>query len=327
MDREQLLTELRQAAASGLITQADVSGVFGVESQVPVQNPDVTSRKLNLSHIFYYIGAAIVFLGLCIFVFQNWEMLNFPARILVTLGAGIAAYIVGMSFSFSEKFKEVALAFFLISATIMPIGLGVMLDNSGFQLDTAQVQAVIAGVMFVVFLTSFFIKPNSLFVLLDIIFGTWLFFALTSTLVGNSGYYFDWRFAEYRWLLVGLSFMLLGYSFLGTLRASLAGVLNAFGTLAFLGAALALGGWSPGQNAIWEIIFPALVFGVIVLSVYLKSRAYLTFGSIFLMIYILKITSEYFSTGFGWPIALIIAGLGLIAVGYFALQIKKKYLI
>jgi len=49
-------------------------------------------------------------------------------------------------------------------------------------------------------------------------------------------------------------------------------------------------------------------------------------GTIFLMAYILKITSEYFSTGLGWPIALVIAGLAMIGVGFMSFSIKKKYL-
>ena len=45
-----------------------------------------------------------------------------------------------------------------------------------------------------------------------------------------------------------------------------------------------------------------------------------------LMAYILKITSEYFSSGLGWPLALILAGLAMIGVGYMSISIKKKYL-
>jgi hypothetical protein len=44
------------------------------------------------------------------------------------------------------------------------------------------------------------------------------------------------------------------------------------------------------------------------------------------MIYILKITGEYFQDGLGWPLALVLAGLALIAVGYVAVYVNNKYL-
>jgi hypothetical protein len=61
-------------------------------------------------------------------------------------------------------------------------------------------------------------------------------------------------------------------------------------------------------------------------SVHVKSKALLTFGSLFLGAYLVKITSEYFSDSLGWPLALVIAGLLLMAVGYVTLRLKRTYL-
>ena len=152
-----------------------------------------------------------------------------------------------------------------------------------------------------------------------------MFFSFTSLLVGSNPH-FDWEFSAYRVLCTGLVYALLGYYFTQTPQRALTGALYGFGVLFFLGAALALGDWKPNQNAFWELIFPGLVFGVMFLSVYLKSRAFLTFGSIYLMVYILKITAEYFADSLGWPLALVLTGLGLIAIGYLHFNLKKKYL-
>jgi hypothetical protein len=102
--------------------------------------------------------------------------------------------------------------------------------------------------------------------------------------------------------------------------------LYAFGSLGFLGAALALGGWAPEQNVFWELIFPLLVFGIIFLSIYVKSRAFLVFGSLFLIGYIFKLTGEYFSNTLGWPLALVLAGLLIMGVGYYAVRINRQYM-
>ena len=77
----------------------------------------------------------------------------------------------------------------------------------------------------------------------------------------------------------------------------------------------------------WELIYPGLVFGTLFLSVHVKSKAFLTWGTLFLMAYLLKITSEYFSSGLGWPLALVLAGLMLIGTGYMSFSLKKKYMV
>ena len=56
------------------------------------------------------------------------------------------------------------------------------------------------------------------------------------------------------------------------------------------------------------------------------QSSYLLFGTLFLMLYILKITAEYFSDSLGWAFSLVIAGFGLILIGYIAFEIHKKYL-
>jgi hypothetical protein len=126
-------------------------------------------------------------------------------------------------------------------------------------------------------------------------------------------------------LALGLTWIFLGYYLQSTQYKALTGVLYAFGVLSFLAGALTLGGWSPSQNIFWELVYPLFVFGAVFLSVYLKSKSFLTFGTIFLIVYILKITGEYFTSGLGWPLALVIAGLAIMAIGYYAVRINKQY--
>jgi len=120
--------------------------------------------------------------------------------------------------------------------------------------------------------------------------------------------------------------MLLGYFFFQGDMSGLSGPLYGFGVLLFLGMALSLGGWSPHQRVFWELIFPGLAFGVIFLSICVKSKAFLVFGSMYLMAYILKISAEYFSHSMGWPLALVLAGLALIATGCLTFYLNRKYL-
>jgi hypothetical protein len=175
-------------------------------------------------------------------------------------------------------------------------------------------------------LLSFIISRKNIFTLFSIIFGTWLFFSLTSWMVDGLPSFNNWKFYMYRILVTGITYILMGYSFSKNERAPLSGFLYSFGILGVLSAALILGEWTPNQNVFWELIYPILVFGALFLSVHIKSKAFLIWGTIFLMAYILKITAEYFSTSLGWPLALVIAGLAMIGVGYMSISIKNKYL-
>jgi len=143
-------------------------------------------------------------------------------------------------------------------------------------------------------------------------------------MVGGRPSFEQLDFYEYRVLLVGLTYILLGYSLARHKLKPLTGWLYSFGVLGFLGAALALGGWTPNQNMFWEISFPAFSLGAMFVSIYLKSRSFLIFGAIFLMAYLLKITAEYFTDTLGWPLALVLAGLALIGIGFGTFYMKKQ---
>ncbi len=282
---------------------------------------------LQLSEILYYIGGAIVFLGISILIGQNWTELNAFTKILVTLGSGIAAYFVGLAFIRDKRTERVGQAFFFLSALVLPLGLFVTFDQAGYETSSAFTNVLMSGALSAMYLASYAAFRKGVLLLFGIFFCTWLFFAVTSALISGNAVFGDWwRFYAYRVLVAGLSYMLLGHYFQHSGKEEFTGPLYGFGVFGFLGAALVLGGWTPDASIVWELLFPGLVFGAMFLSVYLRAKSFLVFGAIYLMIYILKITGEYFQDGLGWPLALVLAGLALIAVGYVAVYVNNKYL-
>lgn len=322
--KEEVLQYIKTLAEQKVVTKNELDSAF--DSGSSIKTDIVLKKKLGIAEILYYIGGAIVFLGISILLWQNWSTLDFGTKVLDTLGFGIAAYFVGLLFSRYEQTEAAGSAFYLISALVMPMGLWVVFDNAGFDASSYGTQSLISGTMLGTYLLSLLVFRKNVFIMFSILFGTWLFFSFTSFMVGGGPYFDDWKFYEYRVLVAGIAYMLLGYAFSKNERASLQGFLYGFGILGFLGAALALGGWEPNQNVFWDMIYPGLVFGALFLSVYIKSKAFLTWGTLFLMAYILKITSEYFSSDLGWPFALVIAGLVMIGAGYMSISLKKKYL-
>ena len=322
--KEEVLQYIKTLAEQKIVTKDELDLAY--DSGSGIKTDVVLTRKLGISEILYYIGGAVVFLGIAILLAQNWSTLGFGTKVLATLGAGVASYFVGVLFSRDERTETAGSAFYLISALVIPMGLYVVFDNAGFDASSYGSQSLISGILFGMYMLSYVVFRKNVFTLFSILFGTWLFFSLTSFMVGGSPYFDDWKFYEYRVLVAGITYMLIGYAFSKNERASLSNFLYGFGILGFLGSALALGGWEPNQNVFWELIYPGLIFGALFLSVHIKSKSFLTWGTLCLIVYILKITSEYFSSCLGWPLALVIAGLSMIGVGYMSLSLKKKYL-
>lgn len=327
MEKESLLSEIKQAAAAHVVTKDEVAAAYESGLAVTDQSVDHSlQHKLSVTDIMYYIGGAIVALGIAILVGQNWERLGTPVQILVTLGSAIAAYVVGVLFTRYQDLQGPSVAFFLISGIVMPLGLAITLDKAGLNLDNTSSWLIISGVLFAVYLASFFLYKKGIFTLFSIIFGTWLFQVIIQLIIGSNPLFYDYKIYAYRTLVTGLAYMLIGYYFTQTSQRALSGALYAFGSIGFLGAAMVLGGYSPNQNVFWELIYPLLVFGIIFLSITVKSKAFLVFGSLFLVGYIFKLTGEYFSNSFGWPLSLVLAGFLIMAVGYYTVRINKKYL-
>lgn len=325
MNKEEILSNVTNLAKQNLLNRNELIAAFE-KGKPSSQTQSGLRREVGISEVLYFIGGIIVFIGIYILIAQNWNSLNLVTRILLTLGFGIASYFVGIILNKEEKHGAVSFAFHLIAALVLPIGLGVFLDQMGYKYFGSGGISFITGVLFVMYLASFFVFKKPIFTFFTIVFGTLFFFSFTDYLIGSNPIFVNMKFFEYRLLFVGLSYLFLGFSIASTEQKDLTGVLYGFGTAFFLGAALMLGGWKPSQNIFWEIVFPGLVFGVLMLSVKLKSKAFLSVGTFYLMAYILKITAEYFSNTLGWPLSLVICGITLIGIGYYAFSLNKKYL-
>jgi hypothetical protein len=289
------------------------------------QNSVTSSRHISLANILYYIGGGIVCIGIAVLIGQNWEVLSLLSRILVTFGVSVAAFIAGILFSRDERMEGLGQAFHLIAAVVMPVGIYTVFDAAHLNLESLGIISLIFLIIFLVYFASTLFFKKTMFLFFAIAHGTILFFVFTQFLLAQNPIY-DWHIDAYRILVVGLSYMFFGYYYSTRSFSALSGLLYSLGSIGFLGATMSLGGWSPDQNLFWEAIFPLLVFGIIYLSIYIKSRSFLIFGSLFLMGYILKITAEYFSQGLGWPLALVIAGFFLMAVGYLTVYLNRRYL-
>jgi hypothetical protein len=323
MNKQALLQQLSALVDSGEVTEDEVLEAIGAKQHSPVAvTSNIASR---LSAVLYFIGGGVVFLGLVFLIAQEWGHFGTSMKIFVTLGSGIAAFVVGVLFSQQKRLGAAGPAFFLISALLLPVGLFVTYDEAGVNVDMLTAQIQIASILFAAYVGAYAVIRKNVLLTFAFIFGSWLFFAVTDQMVTSAPYIDNWSFINYRILFAGLAYMLLGYSFVGSDREVLTAWLYTFGVFGFLGAGFALGEWKPNQSLFWEAIYPGLVFGIIFISTHIKSRIFLVFGSLALGAYLTKITAEYFSDSLGWAFSLVIVGFLLMGVAYLAVRVNRRY--
>lgn len=322
--KEELLDFVRSLGEHKKVTRHELLEAF--DEGRKAHTDLIFTKKLEVAEIMYFLGGAIILMGVCVLLAQNWTTMAFFGKVLATAGFGIVSYVVGIILNRDKRTEAIGSVFFLISAIVMPIGLWILLDHAGIDTASFGVMCGISGFLFFTYLASYFIFRKNIFTLFSILYGTWFFVAATSLSIEHTSLATSITFVYYRVLAMGVSYCLLGYAFKKDERRPMSGFLYNFGILGILSSTLALGGWKPEQSYLWEILYPSIVFGVVFLSVHLKSRSFLVWGTLFLMIFILKITAEYFAAGLGWPFSLIIAGFMIILTGYASLQLRKKFL-
>lgn len=323
--------EVSELSATGIITAEELQAAYAAGKTPEVQSrfakaDESLFKHLSVAEVLYYIGGFIVFIGIVVLLAQNWESFNTVLKLLVTLGASLVAFVVGILFGSRENTKGLSQPFYMIAVLTLPVGVYQLLSGLGMKSEGVGVVTAVFSICSAFYLASFWMLRKIVFLLFGIFSLSILFFTVTDQLIGgNLAGEFQVNFYEYRLLILSLSYLLLGYAFDKTIVRALSGSLYALGIMGFLGAAYALQGWTPNQSLLWETLFPLFAFASMFLSTYLRRKTLLIFGAIGIMAYVIKITGQYFSEGLGWPFALVIAGLAFIGVGYFTYYLNKKY--
>lgn len=286
------------------------------------------NTNIDFLRVMNYIGGALIFFGIAFFISINWFSLNSFVKIFSTLGSAIAVYLIGLLLYLNKQYDAASATFFMIAGLILPIGLYVTfyvlnVSHSNFFL----VNLAVASICLAVFLISQLLLRKTVLLLFTIIFATAFFIAVTDYLVFQSGTYLN-DFYEYRAMIIGLTYILLGRYLDYDKRYPLTGLLYFFGGLNILAASYCMGGFfmfSQGFT-LWKVITAILIILTLSLSIILKSRALLYLGAIFLVIYIIDMSSRFVNIfgALGWPLVLVCIGFLLILVGYMVFSLQKR---
>ena len=325
MDKQSLLQEVSELASKNAITKEELLGAYSQGLAQTTPSSKQPASRLDLAAILYYIGGAVIFLGVWIYIGKNWSMLSPLTRVFLTFGTGIVTYFIAIFLSTDEQLERIGQAFFLAAALTLPVGIYTLLDNAGVDARSYKYLALNAGLLAAVFYASYFLFKKNVLLLFAVLFSTWLYFDVAYWIndiqLGNKSDVF----IPYAALLAGLIYAVTGYLLSESIARVMTGFLYSFGIIGILSAALCLTGW-PVQNHYWEVLFPLLTFVVFMLSIKLESKSFLVFGSLFLIGYILKMFEEYYTGGAFGPLLLVVVGLLLIVVGYATYFINNRFL-
>lgn len=310
-----VLTELQELVSQGLITKEDVLGFFKQEEKVKIvkESPHHTVRTL------YFIGGFIIVLGVGIFIWQFWANWSQGVKVIFALGLTSLLYGIGYYLHYSyPKLLIFSNISFILSALLLPLGVGTFLDLVGTSATTSAALSINFSILFVSYFISYWLLKYDVFLIFTTISASSLFISFTNFLVGGKP---TAIFYEYRLLLLGIALFSFGYYF-ELYKKHLVNIFYFFGLIMLLGSTFALS----LDNTFWLFVFPLLLASVFYASTILKNKLILALATIFTFIEIGRLTAEYFSKSLGWPIALIIAGFGIILVGYLSYEVGKKYI-
>jgi hypothetical protein len=321
MNKEELLQELSAKMSSGEISLEELTNRFGLAASAKGEVEEKSSTHFSVTKILYVLGAAIVVIGIIIFVSQIWEDIGSFGRILVTLGLGFLTAAIGSMLLKNKPEDNIGTVFHFIGGMLIPGGAVVTLSELNADFVSLWPVTITFGIIFAFYLFLNSIHKNAILTFFAIANGTAFTYLIVEAIIDSPFYKHEDLYA-YLTMVIGASYLLLGYSFRDGWNKKLVGVLYFFGITGFLGAAFS----QVFDSTPWQILYFLIVIGGLFLSVYMKNRSILVMSTLFLIAHVSYITGEYFADSLGWPISLVVLGFVFIGLGYVSVNINKKYI-
>lgn len=322
MNKEELLQELSVRISTGEISREEVVSRFSFAPITQGENKEEnSSTHFSVTKMLYVLGAAIVVIGVLIFVAQLWDDIGSFGRIVVTLGLGFLLTAIGSLLLKNKPEENIGTVFHFIGGMLIPGGAIVTLSELNVDFNTLWSVAVTFGVIFAFYLLLNVVHKNAVLTFFAIANGTAFVYLLVEAIVDGPFYRHEDLYA-YLTMVVGISYLLLAHAFRDGWNQKLIGALYFFGITGFLGAAFS----QVFDSAMWQMFYFLLVIGGLSLAVYMRSRAILVMSTLFLIVHVSYITGKYFADSLGWPISLVVLGFVFIGLGYASITINKKYI-
>ncbi|HEY1036953.1 MAG TPA: DUF2157 domain-containing protein [Candidatus Paceibacterota bacterium] len=330
MTNQELLNRIRTSIDSGEISKAELQAIIsgstdsGASSKGgTIENLKKESTNSLVSKVLFAIGGLIAIIGVIVLVAQNWSAIGAFGRLVATLGVSAVAYALAIIMNKRERLNETSV-YFAVSAATLPIGLFVLLRESGMSdsMTGTGLHMLISAISFAVFASALWATRKNILHLVAGAFATWFTYAIVANAIQGNDFTFSFIKDAFVYVSMMIALCYLSYgSWLktkfGESRVSKIFIFLAFGL--FMGSALFLTG-------IWNLLYAFLAVGSVALSIRLRSTAALTVSAIAISVYLVKISAQYFSDSVGWALLLVLIGFLIISLGYATYYLNKKYI-
>ncbi len=280
-----------------------------LEETEPVSSPRFRGI---LPRLFASLGGTFIFAGLCVFIGINWEEMNAAARIIVTLGSGLATFGMGLAALSWRRYEKVVTPLFLIAAVLQPTGILVALDELSSGGDWHYAGLLMAAIMAFQQGVTFAVKGRTTLLFTTILFSATFLSVLFDLLDIDP---------QITGVTLGLSLILVNLAVDKTRHTTITPFWYLTGSTSFL-----WGVFDMLEGTPMEIFFLVIACGMVYLSVYVRSRTLLACGTVSILSYIGYFTSQHFLESWGWPLALILLGFVLIGLSAAAVRINQRYM-
>lgn len=314
--------------------------------------------------LFTYLGAIFILAGVGTYIGMFWDTMGSVMRVLVTLGVGYALLIVLISALHEKKFPKLILPLTLLCAVMMTGGWSVFIHEvfpHGNNWRSAMLfvfgmmtlhQAVLLYKyrLNVLAFTSLFFVYGFMHVGLDILgvdialiaiflgasliivgsalertrYGVLTEAALLIGSIWLNGGLFE-RIAmltaeNWASFVIGVSVMLSAY---GVQLQGRSERLTALGF--FIGSIMTYAGlFDLVQHSAFELVFLGVTASILYACVVLQSRTLLLTTVLAMLSFIGYYSAEHFANSLGWPITLVVMGVGCLGVGTIAIKVKQR---
>ena len=306
-ERAEAVRTIVELARRHGLTADEIAAALGE----PVAAGARSRSQAVLVRVLGVLGSTFVFAGIAAFIALQWESLGSAARVIVTLGPGVAAFVLAVLAQRDPRFEKASTPLFLVAAALEPTGMAVALQEFGSGGDWRYAGVLITGTVGAQMGLTFGALRKSTLLFLTVLFATvcwWTVFDLLDVEGGVIA------------LVMGFSLLLASAGIDRTRHASITPFWYFVGSAAFLA-----GLFDVVERTPFELLFLAAAASLVYLSAVLHTRTLLAVSTLAILGYTAWYTSEYFADSVGWPLALIAFGLFMIGLGAVAFRIDRVY--
>lgn len=307
LQKEEALQDIVLLAKHHNITLEDIAHALADSQQQANQQASSV-----LSKLFGYIGGIFVFAGIGVFISMYWADFGSAERVITTLGTGLVTFYMGFACLMDKRYERAATPLFLMSSLLQPTGILVMLQEYSSGGDPRHGLLFMAMYMLIQQGATFWSKGRTVLAFSAILFGC-IFFAnlfdiwdMNEKLIGT---------------VIGISLMCIAYALNQSRHLAIAPFWYFVGSMILM--------WSVFEavrNTPFELVYLGLSAFIVFLSTYVRSRTLLLVGTLAMLVYIGYYTAKHFANTVGWPIALVMIGIALIALSTLAVRLNNKYI-